>query len=240
MLQTASGQTSQAPQNQAPPAVEPQAYAQQLQQEAYQAIQQRPEITAQELFGKDALEELGLSNQNYTPVLEQFIHATIAPVIGTLLSQMYALQHGVDQRFTDVQPMVQQAQFNQTQQEMGRKFITAFPALATDANAKAFAEKRFNDLAPLLMPRELLMNPHTNPAEYARLTESIVAIAAKEYQAPAAAPATPPPVAVSPAPPVQPAPSAYRNHLGQFQAAQPPTTLDAYNQQRIKTLFPGR
>lgn len=245
MLQAAQPQPENKPQPDAPARPTPEQYHQTLLAEAQQHIQARPPITAKGLFGEDNAEELGLGNKDFSGDLEAFVQATMAPVLGTLLSQLYALQHHFDQQFTQVRPVLETHQFTEVQREAGKQLEEAFPALkARDPQAVAYCDKRFNELAPILLPPEILNNPQSNPKEYARIMTSIARIAASEFasvppaQAPAPSPTIPAPASVPPEP--QQIAPAYRNHLGQFKANQAPRTLDEYNQKRIETLFPKR
>lgn len=245
MLQAAVPQPEKNPQTDAPSRPTPEQYHQTLLAEAQTHIQSRPPITAKGLFGEENAEELGLGNKDFSSDLEAFVQATMAPILGNLLSNMYALQHHFDQQFTQVKPVLETHQYTQVQREAGRQLTEVFPALAQgDQKAIAYCDTRFNQLAPILLPPEILNNPQSNPKEYARIMTSIARIAASEYSAlppanaPTAPPALPAPANMPPEP--QPIAPAYRNHLGQFQLNQAPRTLDEYNQKRIETLFPKR
>lgn len=245
MLQAAQPQPENKPQTDAPARPTPEQYHQTLLAEAQQHMQARPAITAEGLFGTDNAEEMGLVNKDFSSDLEAFVQATMAPVLGTLLSNLYALQHHFDQQFTQVRPVLETHQFTEVQREAGKQLEEAFPALkARDPQAVAYADRRFNELAPILLPPEILNNPQSNPREYARIMTSIARIAASEFasvppaQTPATSPTIPAPASVPPEP--QQIAPAYRNHLGQFKANAAPRTLDEFNQRRIETLFPKR
>lgn len=228
-----------------PQVITPELYTQQQQAFAQQQFAERPSITLEGIFGPEVMAEIGATNQDFTDTFNKFVYATMAPVLADFMSQVYTANHGFHQQLQQVQPMVQQQEMTQMQRDLGRQLQEAFPALGQgDANAKAYAEKRFNELAPMLMTKELMDNPHTNRQEYARITTGIAKIAASEY-------ATVPPAPVPPAttaqpfapattpPEPQPVTPTYRNHMGQFQSKEPLTTLEAYNRQRLETLFPS-
>ncbi len=216
----------------------PEAYAQAVVQESRQLFQNRVPITAEGLFGAEVAEELGIQNQDFSSDLEQFIQATIAPIIGNMLNNAYQSRHDVTQQLAQMTPMVQQHQFTQSQQDLGNTLKQAFPALGQgNMQAIDYAEKRFQEMAPMLMPPDLMQNPQTNPQEYARIAEGIVRIAASEF---ANVPHEQTPVTTHPAPVLpepQPVTPTYRNHLGHFQTSVP-KTLDEFSAQRVKTLFP--
>lgn len=246
ILQAAAPQ--QTPPEQAQPAnqpPDPQTFRQQQMVAAQQQYAERPSINLQGLLGEEVMAELGVANTDFTGTLEQFVYATIAPVLADLLGNIYAANHGFHTQLQQVQPVLQTHQQTALQRELGKQLQEAFPALATgDVNARAYAERRFNELAPVLMTKELMENPHTNPEEYARITTGIAKIAAGEYASlpPAptaqAAPAMPITATVTPEP--QPIAPTYRNHMGQFQSQQAPRTLEAWNQQRLAALSAKR
>lgn len=245
MLQAAQPPAPVTPANTEPARMTPEQYQQTLYVEAQERIQSRPRITADGLFGADNAEELGIMGKDFSGDLEQFVHATLAPVLGTLLSNMYALQHHFDQQFTEVRPVLETHQFTASQREAGKQLAEVFPALGKGEQAAIqYADKRFNELAPILLPPEILNNPQSNPKEYARIMTSIAKIAANEYSAlpPASIPAVPPtmPNTANVSPEPQPIAPAYRNHLGQFRGTQTPRTLDEFNKQRMEVLFPPR
>jgi len=208
-----------------------------LQQEAAQFLTTRPQVTLETILGKEALEELGAQNQDFTPVLEQFIHATIAPAVAGLLSNLYEMQQKLEAQLGEVKPVAQSYQEQQMQRELAEQFVDVFPQLAQDVKAREYADRRFNELAPTFMPEEILKDPSKNKKEYARIAVGIAKLAASEYLALApantqTATATP---TVAPLPPEpQPVQPQYRNHLGQFQGGQ--DTAEDYYRARARAL----
>lgn len=242
VLEAATGKpaSAPAPAPQAPQYLPPTEFQRQQIEAAQAQYAERPNINLQGLLGADALQELGVANTDFTATLEQFVHATMAPIFAQLLSDMYAANHGIHTQLQQFQPVLQSHKQTDLQRSLGKQLHEAFPALASgDTNARSYAERRFNELAPVLMSKELMENPHTNPEEYARITTGIAKIAAGEYANLTPAPASPaqsqiPPATVPPEP--QPITPVYRNHIGQFAARQTPRTLEEWNAQRLAQL----
>lgn len=250
MLQAMTGQAAQQQTTQTPTPAEnkpiqtPQEYHQQVFNEAQQWLQQRQRITAASMFGDDTVSELGIPNTDFTNDLHNFIVSTMMPIMGNVLSNIYNLQYTYDNKLNEYAPAFSSINYQQKQRETGLQMAKEFPALGTgDTQAQKYMEKRFNELAPNFMSPELFNKPDTNPQEYARIAVAIAKIAASEYPnlSPGATQAS---TANSQAPAPSPEPAAiqptYRNHLGQFQAQRAPKSLDAFNEQRFKALFPNR
>jgi len=242
LLQAQQGAPEPTPENAAPQMIAPDAYRQQLSQEAQQWMGARPAITAAGLFGEENAQEMGLQHADFTQDLEKFVVATVGPLLAGLMGDVYSIQHKFTNEIDGFKPILESHQWTGTQQELGKQLVEVFPALQSDQKAAQFAEKRFAELAPMFMDKALLDKPSTNPKEYARISVAIAKIAAGEFssQTPANLPVptiATPPAGMTPEP--QPVQSTYRNHLGQFSGQKVPLTLDQFNAQKLTNLDLG-